>query len=123
MKEGERRIFVVEKASSVRSALCALLAGVGCEGDVAHSTPEIHERVGEANRDKLVLNLRYAGTPPSPVSPGVKNLTASLVGRILVVTGEVTDSKVFQQIEELVVSHFSLKHMTSSLRTFVHALF
>jgi len=123
MKERERRIFVIEKAPSVRNALCALLASVGCEGDGAQSTREMHERFGEANRDKLVLDLRYAGTPPGPASPGVKNLEASLVGRILVVTGEVTDSKVFRQIEELVVSHFSLKHMTSSLRTFVHALF
>jgi len=122
MKEAERRIFVVEKAPSVRNALCALLAGVGCEGDVAHSSRKIHERFGEANRDKLVLDLRYAGTPPSPASPGVKNLEASLVDRILVVTGEVTDPKVFRQIEELVVSHFSLKNMTSSLRTIVHAL-
>ena len=116
-------MFILEKAPSVHNALCVLLAGVGCEGDVAHSIRKIHEMFGEANRDKLVLDLQYAGTPPSPVSPGVKNLKASLVGRILVVTGEVTDIKVFRQIEELVVSHFSLKHMTSSLRTIVHALF
>ena len=123
MEDGERRIFVVEKAPSVRNALCALLVGVACEGAVAHSARKIYERFGEANRDKLVLDLRYAGTPPGPVSPGVKNLEASLVGRILVVTGEVSDPKVFRQIEELVAPHFSLKHMTSSLRTVVHALF
>ena len=123
MKEAERRIFVVEKGSSVRNALCALLAGVGSEGDVARNTREIHEKFGEANRDKLVLDLRYAGTLPNPVSPGVKNLEANLVGCILVVTGEVTDPKLFRQIEALVVPHFSLKHMTSSLRTVVRALF
>jgi DNA-binding NtrC family response regulator len=122
MKEGERRIFVVEKAPSVRNALCALLAGVGCEGNGAHSIREMHERFGEANRDKLVLDLRFAGTLPDPVSPGVKNLEASLVGRILVVTGEVADPKIFRQIEELGLTHFSLKHIFSSLRTFVHAL-
>jgi hypothetical protein len=123
MKEGERRIFVLEKAPRVHNALCALLAGVGCEGDGVHSTREMHERLGEAIRDKLVLDLRYAGTPPDAVSPGVKNLEASLVGCILVVTGEVTDPKVFRQIEELAVPHSSLKHITSSLRTFLHALF
>jgi len=90
MKEAERRIFVVEKAPCVRNALCALLEGVGCEGDALRNTRKIHESFGEANRDKLVLNLRYTGTPSSPVSPGVKNLEARPVGRILVVTGEVT---------------------------------
>jgi len=123
MEDGERRLFVVEKASRVRNALCVLLAGVEREGDVAHGTRMIHKTFAEANRDKLVLHLRYAGTPHNRVSPGVKNLEASLVGGILVVVGQVTDPKVLGQIEELVVSHFSLKYMTSSLRTIVHALF
>jgi hypothetical protein len=123
MEDGERRIFVVEKASRVRNALCVLLAGAECEGNVAHGTRMIHGTFAEANRDQLVLHLRYAETPHNRVSPGVKNLEASLVGGILVVVGQVTDPKVLGQIEELVVSHFSLKYMTSSLRTIVHALF
>jgi hypothetical protein len=123
MEDGERRIFVVEKASRVRNALCLISAGAECEGDVAQGTRMINETLAEANRDQLILHLRYAPTPHNRVSPGVKNLEASLVGGILVVIGQVTDPKVFQEIEELVVSHFSLKYMTSGLRTIVHALF
>ena len=123
MEDGERRIFVVEKASRVRKALCAISAGAECEGEEAHGTRMNHGTFAEANRDQLVLHLRYAETLHNRVSPGVKILEASLVGGILVVIGRVTDPKVFQQIEEIVVSHFSLKYMTSSLRTIVHALF
>ena len=81
MEDGERRIFVVEKASRVRNALCLISAGAECEGDVAHGTRMINETFAQANRDHLVLHLRYAPTPNNRVSPGVKNLEASLVYR------------------------------------------
>jgi len=123
MEDGERRIFVVEKASRVRKALCVLLAGAECEGDVAHGTRMIDEMFAGANRDQLILHLRYAPTPHNRVSSRVKILEESLVGGILVLIGQVTDPRVFQEIEELLVSHFSLKYMTSSFRTIVHALF
>jgi hypothetical protein len=123
MEDGERRIFVIEKASRVRNALCVLSAGVECHGDIAHGTRMIHETFAGANREQLVLHLRYAEKTDNRVSPGVKILEASLVGGILVVIGQVTDPRVFQEIEELVVSHFSLKYITSSFRTFAHALF
>ena len=123
MEDGERRIFVVEKASRVRNALCVISAGAECEGDAAHGPRMIDEMFAQANRDQLILHLRYAPTPHNRVSPGVKIPEASLVGGILVVIGQVTDPRVFQEMEELVVSHFSLKYITSSLRTTVHALF
>jgi len=123
MKEAQRRIFIVENAPRVRNALCALLAGAGGEGDVVHSTREARERISEASRDRLILDLRYAPTAPDPAAPQVKNLEVSLVGRILVVTGEVSDTTVFRQIEDFGPPHFSLKHMTSSLHAFVRMLF
>ena len=50
--------------------------------------------------------------------PKSQILEASLVGGILVVIGQVADPKIFHDIEELVVSHFSLKYITSSLRNY-----
>lgn len=123
MKEAERRIFVVEKAPGVRNALCALLAGIGGEGDVVPSRRETQERISEANCDRLILDLRYAPTAPGPATPRVKNLKASLVGGILLVTGEVSDTTVFRRIEDFGLRHFSLKHMTSSLHAFIRMLF
>jgi hypothetical protein len=43
MENGERRIFVVEKASRVRNALCVISAGAECEGDIAHGTRMIDQ--------------------------------------------------------------------------------
>jgi hypothetical protein len=63
MKDGERRIFVVEKASRVRNVLCLLLAGVECVGGVAHGTGMIHEAFAAANRDHLVLLCYKNGVP------------------------------------------------------------
>ena len=123
MEDGDRRIFVVEKTSRVHNALCLLLAGAGCEGEVAHGACMIGKMFAGANRDQLILHLRYAPTPHNRVSPRVKILEASLVGGILVVIGQVADPKIFHDIEELVVSHFSLKYITSSLRIIVHVLF
>ena len=52
MEDGERRIFLVEKASRVRNVLCLLLAGVECEGDVAHGTRMIHETFARERDDR-----------------------------------------------------------------------
>ncbi|MBZ5672378.1 MAG: hypothetical protein LAO04_21985 [Acidobacteriia bacterium] len=122
-KEGERYIFTAEKASGIRNALSVLLAGVESEGDVTHSARERLEEFMKDDCDGLILDLRGVEVPPNGVSPVVRNVRASHVGRVLVITGEVTDPQVFRQLEELDVPHFPLKYMTTGLRTFAHALF
>jgi CheY-like chemotaxis protein len=123
VKESERRIFIIEQAPSIRNVLSTLMPGAESNGDIAHSTLETLEKFGEGEGDKLVLDLRCAAILPGEVSPAIKNFQGSRLGRVLVVTGEVTDPQIFRQIEELRRPHFSSKHLTFSLRAFVHALF
>ncbi len=122
MTRGRRLIFTAEKPQRIRSALSVVLAGVESEG----VTRSARERLRDFTRggcDRLMLDLRGVEAPPDGNYSAVRNIRAVRLGGVLVVTGEVTDPDVFRQIEWLRHPHVSLKHLTTGLRAFAHALF
>ena len=123
MKEGERRILIAEKASVVRDALSVLLAGVESEGDVTPGTRERLEEFAKEGCGALILDLRTVEEPLDGISPGVRNIRASHIGRVSVVSCEVITPQILQQIEELCCPHSFPKQLVSSLGAFVHTLF
>jgi DNA-binding response OmpR family regulator len=123
VKEAERRIFITEKAPVIRNALCTLLTGATSESDTIPGTRERLEAFAKEGCDRLVLDLRTVKESSGCMSPGVRNVRASQIGTVLVVTGEVTSPEILQEIEELRHSHSFAKHLTSDLRAFVHLLF
>jgi hypothetical protein len=117
----DRFVFTADRMPRIRSALSILLAGLESEGKVTRSAREKLDRVLNHDCDGLILDVRRARLRPDEVSPAVRNVRASLLGRVLVVTGEVTEPQVLQQIEALGALHFPLKHMTTGLRPFAPA--
>jgi hypothetical protein len=120
-KEAERYVFTADKTPGIRRALFILLAGLESEGDVTRSAFEKLDEVLK-HCDGLILDVRRVEMRPDEVSPTVRNVRAGLVGRVLIVTGEVADPEVIREIEALGAQHFPLKHITTGLRPFAHAL-
>jgi hypothetical protein len=121
-KEADRYVFTADRSPRIRSALSILLAGLESEGGVTRSAREKLDAVLEHDCDGLILDVRRVRVRPDGVSPAVRNLRASLLSRVLVVTGEVADPQVLREIEALGAAHFPLRHMTTGLRPFAHAL-
>jgi DNA-binding response OmpR family regulator len=120
--EAERYILTAEKAARIRSVVSALLEDVECDGEVARRARERLDEFMELECDRLLLDLRRVAVPPDGVSPPVKNVRASLLGRVLVITGEVTDPEVFRQIEAVGALHSSPKQRITEFRSYAHAL-
>ena len=123
MKETARCVLTTEKASVIQNALSALLAGVSPEDGTTPGTRERLAAFAKQGCDKLILDLRMAEKSSGRISPGVRNLRASQLGPVLVVTGDATSPELIHQIEALRHAHSFPRHLTSGLLAFVHMLF
>jgi hypothetical protein len=109
----ERYVLTTGKASVIREVLSLVLAGVKSEGDVSPGTYPSLESVVKNGCDRMVLELRRPKEPSACISPGVRNLRANRLGRVLVVTGDVAAPGILHEIEALSRPHFFHKYVTS----------
>jgi hypothetical protein len=123
LKKGERYVLATGNASVIRKALSLVLAGVKSEGDVSPGTYQSLELFARNGCDRLVLDLRTARELPAGMAPRVRNLRASHLGQVLVVTADVTASHILHEIRALCRPHFSPQYLTSGLRALAQMLF
>lgn len=123
LKERDRHILVTEKASVIRDVLSVLVAEVKSEGGATPGTHERLEAFAKEGCGRLVLDLRTVKEPSGGISRGVRNLRASQLGPVLVVTGEVAAPRILHQLEAPRHSHSFPRHVASGLLAVVHMLF
>jgi DNA-binding response OmpR family regulator len=90
-----------------------LLAGLGCDGDVAHDTDQALSMIRQDQFDAVLLDLRSA--PLQQMVSAITELRPSLVGRVLVITGEVSDANTLEILEHYAVPHVPRSRVTSDL--------
>ena len=66
-----RKVLIIEDEPSIRNVLYVLLAGLGCDGDVAYDTHMALSMIRQDRFDAVLLDLRSAQLPDrwSPPSP------------------------------------------------------
>ena len=110
-----RKILIVEDEPAIRNALYVLLAGLGCDGDVAYDSGQALSMIRQDRFDAVLLDLRCANLPPDQMVSAISELRPSLVGRVLVITGEVTDSKTLATLQQCALPYLSRDRVTSEL--------
>lgn len=95
----DRRVLLIEGEPGVRKVLRALLTKLGCRGEVAADGQEALAMVSRRNFDAVLLDLRSSTLPPEEVVAGIHDIRPSLVGRVLVITGEVDDHQTLDLVE------------------------
>jgi DNA-binding response OmpR family regulator len=108
-----RKVLIIEDEPSIRNVLYVLLAGLGCDGDVAHDTNQALSMIRQDQFDAVLLDLRSA--PLQQMVSAITELRPSLVGRVLVITGEVSDSNTLEILEHYAVPHVRRSRVTSDL--------
>lgn len=94
-----RKVLVIEDESSIRNMIYVLLGALKCEGDVAYSGQQALAMIRRESFDAVLLDLRCANLDPDQVISKIHEIRPSLVGRVLFITGEVSDSKAMELIE------------------------
>jgi DNA-binding NtrC family response regulator len=112
---GHRKVLIIEDEPSIRNVLYVLLAALGCEGDVAYSGQQALAMISHQKFDAVLLDLRCANAPAAQVVSQIKEIRPSLLGRVLVITGEVADPQVMELIERHVLPHIPGDRLMSDL--------
>ncbi len=94
-----RKVLIVEDEPSIRNALSTLLSGLGCDGGIADSGQEALAMISRDRFDAVLLDLRCSDLQAEEVVSQIREIRPSLVGRVLVITGEIADAKTMELVE------------------------
>jgi DNA-binding NtrC family response regulator len=110
-----RKVLIVEDDAAIRNVLYVLLAGVGCEGDIAYSGKQALAMLSREKFDAVLLDLRCSNLPAEQVVSQIKEIRPSLVGRVLVITGELADPKTVEVVERHCLPHVPRNRLMQDL--------
>ncbi len=65
--------------------------------------------------DAVLLDLRSSQLPPDQMVCAITELRPNLVGRVLVITGEVSHPRTIEMLERYALPHVSRSRITSDL--------
>lgn len=95
-----RNVLVIEDEPSMRNILFVLLAGLGCEGDVANDGRQALAKIEKKSFHAVLLDLRCSKMPAREMVSAIKEIRPSLVGRVLVITGEISDPQTMAMLRK-----------------------
>lgn len=95
----DRKVLLVEGEPVAGNVLRNLLNKLGCHGEVAADGQQALAMVSRKDFDAVLLDLRSSNLPPEEVVSGIHDIRPSLVGRVLVITGEVDDRETLDLVE------------------------
>ncbi len=110
-----RKVLIIEDEPSIRNVLYVLLAGLGCEGHVAHSGEQAVSMISRESFDAILLDVRCPDVQPERVVSQIKEVRPNLVGRVLVITGEVTDPQTLELLARHCLPHVSRSRLMQEL--------
>lgn len=111
----QRKVLIIEDEPSIRNALFVLLAGLGCEGDVAYTGQQALAMISRERFDAVLLDLRCSNFPAEEVVLQIKELRPNLVGRVLVITSEVTDPQTLDMVSRHLLPSISRSRLMPDL--------
>ncbi len=111
-----RKVLVIEDEPSIRNLLYVLLAGLGCESETAYTDEQGLFKISRESFDAVLLDLRCATLPTDEVVSQIKEVRPNLIGRVLVITSEVSDPQTMETIERLCLPHVPRSRVLQELR-------
>lgn len=119
---GDRHVLIIEQKPLILKALNVLSTGVESQGSEVSGIFKRLEEFAKDDCGRLVLNLRVMEDALGELPANIRNLQASLVGGVLVVTCRVTTREMLQ-IKEPSHRYFFPRHVFSRLRHPLKRLF
>jgi DNA-binding NtrC family response regulator len=110
-----RKVLIIEDEPSIRKVLHVLLAGLGYDSSSASDAYEALSMIHQGDFDAVLLDLRSSQLPPDQMLCAIAELRPSLVGRVLVITGEVSHPKTIEMLERYALPHVRRSRIPSDL--------
>lgn len=110
-----RKVLIIEEVPSIRNILFVLMAGFGCDGDMANNTQQALSMIQKEQFDAVLLYLRSAHALPEEMVSAITELRSRLLGHVLVITGEVADPHTLETLDHLAVPHIARSQISTDL--------
>jgi len=110
-----RKVLIIEDEPSIRNILYVLVAGLGYDVDAASDAQQALSMIGRDQFDAVLLDLRASQLPPEQMVCAITELRPSLLGRVLVISGEACAPSTLQMLERYAVPHVPRNRVTSDL--------
>jgi DNA-binding NtrC family response regulator len=110
-----RKVLIIEDEPSIQNVLHVLLAGLGYEGDAASDAYQGLSMIRQGEFDAVLLDLRSSQLPPDQMVCAIAELRPSLVGRVLVITGEFSHPRTLEMLERYALPHVPRSRIASDL--------
>lgn len=107
----ERKVLLIESEPVAREILRVLVNNLGCYGEVVADGEEALATIRQKDFDAVLLDLRSSSLPPEEVVTGIHDIRPSLIGRVLVITGEVDDRATLDLIERYFLLQIRRSHV------------
>jgi DNA-binding NtrC family response regulator len=120
--QARRKVLIIEDDASIRNVLYVLLAAQQLDGDVATSSRQALAMISRESFDAILLDLRCQNVLPDQMLSQISRLRPNLVGRVLVITGEITDPKSLELIERNCLPHIARNRLTSDFLDQIRSL-
>ena len=117
-----RNILIAENECSVRNVLRVLQAGLGPEGVLDQDSREALAAIKRESFDTILLDLRYSEMPVGEMVLAIKQLRPTLVGRVLIITCDVSDPYLLEMIEKNCWTYAQPHRTVKELRVRVRSL-
>jgi DNA-binding NtrC family response regulator len=104
-KRQRRKILILEDEPSIRNVLFVLLAGLGCDGDVATNAEQALLTIRKHRYDAFLFDLRSTSIAPDEMVDKVTDIRPNLDGRILVITGDDSAPDAVERLDRAGVPH------------------
>lgn len=95
----DRKVLLVEGEPAASDLLRVLVNRLGCNGELVTNGQQALAMVNRTDYDAVLLDLRSSILPPEDVVSGIHEIRPSLIGRVLVITGEVDDRETLELVE------------------------
>ena len=110
-----RKVLIVEDDLSISNLLYVLLEGLNYDGEVALGGQQALRMIERTSFDAVLLDLRCSNLAAEQCISQIAELHPSLLGRILVVIGEVTDIKVMDLIHRHCLAHVQQNRLVEDI--------
>ena len=110
-----RRVLIVEDNSCIRNVLYVLLASLRCEGEVAYDGRQALAMISRHEYDAILFDLRCYNLSADKVITGLTEIRPSLLGRVLLIAGEVSDPATLEMFSRVSAPRVSQSRLVEEL--------
>jgi hypothetical protein len=106
----KRHVLIVDKRPVVRNVLQELSEGVESDDSVPHGIRRGLEEFAKHGGVRVILDLQVVGPSFEGSSAAIRNITAFVVGEVLIITGQVTSRRMLRILQIKAESRWHFFH-------------